>query len=397
MIAITAWRATAFGLEKPETQRTALFLNGRDKMASAQQASPESALSIWVPLPHSFRQAVQHATETAFVGRKMLTTVSGETVMLDDVLRYNQKAEGPLVSTFQKLNSIGRADTVRLIQRLYPLLVPYFIGCGTANPVHHTAYVMEFMATILIGETKTAHSDVDVEMLAALFHDMAQGCSELPKITEQHIKDKIQDLIEGKCTLDDLENYRKDAVKARKEHMEKGAEKAGDILRRNTQGLSDVDIRQVQEIVKHHDDPKIPIIYNLIRKAFANDEACKSWASQLSSEDNTHLQSICREKGEQYLLRIDDWRLQDLHEADLLWMVTQDGIEADLARFSPAKEKTWRGMIDNNIKQHQTESELYRNLQNFSAYGFQDDTAYRTKTGYALFKHLTTILCERYP
>ncbi len=184
---------------------------------------------VWVPLPHTFRREVREATEAAFVGKNMITTLAGSTVLLEDVVSYNQKAEGPLVATFQTLSSIGHSGVAGLIQELYPGLVPYFIGCGSANPVHHTSYVLQFLAVILADE-KEHETPVRVAMLAALFHDVALGLSKLPKITEAHIEEKTRDVLRGGATIEELKKYRNDAVKARKEHMQKGAEIAEGIL-----------------------------------------------------------------------------------------------------------------------------------------------------------------------
>jgi hypothetical protein len=260
---------------------------------------------------------------------------------------------------------------------------------------------MEFMATILIGEGKDDYFNVKVGMLAALFHDAAQGLSKLPKITEDHIKDKIRQVVRQQCTLADLEAYRDDAVTARQEHMKDGAAIAKQMLtdyRQQHPGqLDDHEILEVQRIIQHHDDPKIPVAYSVIRGMFDEDDECKAWRSQLPAADKTYLDSVLAEAGHQYLIPVDDWLLQYHHEADLLWMLTQDGIEADLARFSPAEKKTARKMIENNVSLHHQEVDLYRSQPNFADYHFQYHTVYRSQTGYALFKHLTGILDERYP
>jgi hypothetical protein len=329
----------------------------------------------------------------------MICTSSGETVLLDDVLRYNQKAEGPLALTFRKLYSIGRSDTVTLIQEFYPKLMPYFIGCGTKNPVHHTAYVMEFMVTILIGEGK--HNDVKVGMLAALFHDVAQGLSRLPKITEDHIKDRIRKVVHGNATLDELRQYRDDAVRARQEHMKDGARIAERMLtshqHQHPEDLTDEEIREIERVIEHHDDPKIPVAYNVIRRMFDEDEECQKWQAELTDHQKTELVSLLGETGKEYLIKVKDWLLQYHHEADLLWMLTQDGIEADLARFSPVEEKTPRKMIDNNVSLHRQEVELYQDQPDSAAYCFQNGTVYRSETGFMIFEHLTQVLDERYP
>ncbi|NIM16878.1 MAG: hypothetical protein GTO45_33250 [Candidatus Aminicenantes bacterium] len=358
--------------------------------------------SVWVPLSHPFRSAIQEATEVTFEDKDKISTTSYETVLLKDVLAYNQKAEGPLTSTFQKLNSIERSDIAKIIQKLYPKLVPYFIDCGTRNPVHHTAYVMEYMVTILIGEGKHTESNVKIDMvkvgmLAALFHDSAQGLSKLQKITEANIKDMVRKLVRGTAEIKELKKCLNNTVKARQVHMEKGAEIAEAILPEYPKEINDDEIREIKRIIEHHDDPKIPVAYNIIRGMFSEDDECKNWYNQLEDQQKEELDSLLNEAYADYLIEINDWLLQYHHEADLLWMLTEDGIDADLARFSPTEKKTHREMIDNNIKCHKEEVELYKDRPDFEEYNFQNNTVYRSKTGYMLFEHLTRILNERYP
>ena len=218
--------------------------------------------SVWMPPAPSFRRSVREATESAFVGRSMIRTLAGETVLLEDVLRYNQKAEGPLVATFRALSSIGRSDVARLIEELYPGLVPYFIGCGSANPVHHTSYVLQFLAVILAGEKKHQKRNVRVAMLAALFHDVALGRSKLPKITEAHIKEKIWDLVRGRATLEELKKLSDDAEKARREHMEEGAliaeRELTDFWKLHDGKFDARELDEISRLIKQHDYPKIP-------------------------------------------------------------------------------------------------------------------------------------------
>jgi hypothetical protein len=352
---------------------------------------PQIAKTLWLPFAPSFRHALLDATTDAFVGQSALRTSFDETV----------RAEGPLTGALRKLREVGRPDVAQLILEFYPRLMPFYIGCGSKNPVHHTAYVIEFVTTILIGEGRTSVTELSIGILAALFHDVAQGRSKLAKITEAHLKTKIGEVIDGKATSKELQDYRDDAIKARQEHMREGARIAGDILRENEPQyprlLTGETIREVQRLVEHHDDPKIPVTYAVIRRTFAEDDECRAWRAELPADQKAELTAWLGETGEQYLIGVDDWRLQILHEADLLWMVTQDGIDADLIRFSPAEAKTPRGIVDNNTGLHRQEMEQYRGRPDFSRYGFRNSTVYRSRTGYALFEYLVQVLDERYP
>jgi hypothetical protein len=343
----------------------------------------------------------------------MITTRSGETVLLEDVVCYHHRAEGPLVSTFNKLRSIeGGDEVVEMIQDLYPRLVPRFIASGTTNPVHHTAYVMEFMATILSGEGERDPRNVRIGMLAALFHDAALGLSKLPKITEEHIENKFRDVVTGKATMDDLKKYVEDAVKARKEHMEEGAKLAGEMLAgypsKDERMVSDDEIEQIKEIVRHHDDPKIPLTYKVVKDMMIEkngggkeSDFANAWHKRLDNKDEHTFEELLKKADDpRYRIGPDNGLLlQYHHQADLLWMVTQDGIVADLARSIPGERKTPLEMLEHNVKTHRNEDKLYTDKA-----GFPDDPydpkdlehVFSSKTGRALWKHLTTLLRDRY-
>jgi len=361
----------------------------------------EIVTTVWLPLPPAFRRAILDSAATAFAGRTALQTSFGETVRIGDVHQYISRAEGPLVSTFRKLDQIDRPDAAELILIFFPRLMPYYIGCGTKNPVHHTAYVIEFVTTILIGEGKGSGTDLTIGILAALFHDVAQGLSKRRKITEAHLVDKILQMVNGTATLEQLQEYRNDAVQARQEHMEEGAMIAGRMLseyqRHHPQALTDDTIQEVQRLIGCHDNPKIPVAYQVVRRTFAENKACQAWQAQLSTREREELENWLTGTGEEYLIGVDDWPLQWLHEADLLWMVTQDGIDADLARFSMAEAKKPSEIVENNVRLHHQEVDLYRDQENLDAYAFLEDTVYRTRTGYALFEYLTQVLNERFP
>ena len=224
----------------------------------------------WAPLSPDFRWRIRRASEEAFAGRNMMTTNSGEPVLLEDVLLCNRKAEGPLAAAFRVLGFMGRSDVAGLIEDLYPGLLPLWIGCGTANPVHHTAYVLESLAVILAGEGENDESRVRVVMNAALFHDSALGLSMLPKITEVHFEERIGEIVrDEKATTKDklhaLKEYRDMAISARKENMLGGAQIAEKRLEAR---VSSVEMKRIERIIEHHDDPKIPLLCRVMGASF---------------------------------------------------------------------------------------------------------------------------------
>lgn len=261
---------------------------------------------------------------------------------------------------------------------------------------------MEFMLTILIGEGRLDKDDMKIGLLAALFHDAAQGLSRLPKITEKNIKDRCLELACGAIKPDDFEKYLKDAVTAREEHMKDGAKIAESKLlahqKQHPDEIKDEHIRRIVGIIAQHDNPKFPIIFDVARTMFESNKVCIRWHDMSPESDAKKLRSLFScERAAGYLIKPDDWLLQYHHEADLLWMVTQDGIDADLARFSPAEDNTPRQLLDNNMTEHQREATLCERLAPDAGYSFQGGYAYRSKTGYALFQYLTRLLDERFP
>lgn len=309
-----------------------------------------------------------------------------------------EKARRGLRSAYQQLESIERGDVVRLVDDLHPRLIPYLEKAGERNPVHHTAYVMEFLTRILTGEGRTEPFAVRVSMLAALFHDAGLGLSEASKITERHIRDKARALLTGRATLEELEAYLAAAVLARQEHMRLGGALAEEMLgeqRRSQAGegmLNEETIREVKRIVTHHDDPKIPVIHLVLKDELEHAPAYREWRSALDSRERTRLDRLLDKDVDAYLIGVDDWLLQYHHEADLLWMVTGDGIEADIERLGPGNATTPREILENNVALHRDEVGLYRHLSNFSRYGFINGTVYRSRTGYALFEDLRRAL-----
>lgn len=211
---------SACGAARPDAGNPATAMTDHPETTGAADRSPRSPA-----LSPALRDAIGEATAAAFAGRRELPTPWGEAVTADDVARCHR-----LAAALEPLCSAGRADTAALIEKRYPPLVPYFIAAGEKNPAHHTACVMEFMAAILLGEGLGDGPAVTVGMLAALFHDVALGLSELPKITEQHLRDKIADLVGGRCMLPQFEKYLATAVEARREHMKKGGAIAREML-----------------------------------------------------------------------------------------------------------------------------------------------------------------------
>jgi hypothetical protein len=276
---------------------------------------------------------------------------------------------------------------------LYPELIAGFVQCGRQQPLHHTAYVLQFLATILIGLKRSAE-EMSIGILAALLHDVAQGESTVPKITEKHLQERVREVVkvEGKQSADELRRYLNEAVKGRREHMAEGEEFARRILRRVPLPPSSAVVDKIADLIKRHDEPKIPVADETVR------EELRLVGEQWSLDNAIDLDDpLLEEDLANCLIKPsdEDWLLQYLHEADLLWMLTQDGVEADLARKAPTKRDTPLAMLEYNAGLHRKEVRLYETYRKaeYDQYGFKRDdggnlTIYRSETGILLFRHL---------
>ena len=135
-------------------------------------------------------------------------------------------------------------------------------------------------------------------------------------------------------------------------------------------------------MVKHHDDPKIPLLDLML-----DGEILKGADKrQLPGFESGGFLNASRAD---FLFRVEDKLLQLLHEADALWMICEDGIEADWARFAPGTEPTRPKIVYNNVRLHHAEAEVYRHLlseDQYQHYGFREGTLYRSLTGYGIFR-----------
>lgn len=249
-------------------------------------------------------------------------------------------------------------DVVWLLQTLYPEVVPHLIHGSQISPVHHIAHVVNFMATITLGE-QLSPTDVKRGVLGALFHDIGIGASTRPKISERMI---------GEATdPEQRADLRREGIASRCEHMEKGAAITADILRpyrrQHYSLLTTDDVVAIVDIVATHDNGKIPLM----------DHACeRHWYLRPGPED---------------------WLKQCHWEADALWMLCPDGLLVDMQRRhavdTPAERQA----------QFLFNEQLHRDIVmcyaatfdadgTFAHYGFRQGLLYRSGTGYQLAQQM---------
>lgn len=253
----------------------------------------------------------------------------------------------------------GYPELVAALDYFWPQVIPYLIKGNEVSPVHHIAYVVNFMARI--GLMEVTPIELKQGVLAALFHDIGIGDCALPKISEASIT---------RAGPVEKKRLRRDGIASRLEHMKLGAIIARDLLQTYQQlqpaFLTNADIEVIVDIVGSHDFSKIPLM---------EDHVDRKW---LLSSDRT------------------DWLKQCHWEADALWMLTPAGILIDLEREREENTpENRRAKFLFNLGLHRQIISLYAEAyspEEMSRFGFQEGLLYRSQTGYELsqyFERLT--------
>lgn len=243
-----------------------------------------------------------------------------------------------------------------LSAELYAKAEPYLVEARHGNPLHHTAQVLEFAVRIGIQEN-LPDEELRCLIAAAIYHD--SGFARIPK-DQKKIKKAEIDSIEDPA---EKETRRKEALQLRREHADKGSEIVAGVLKSlKSFRFSGEESNRITNIIRVHDNPTIAELVD-------HPEEKKKW---LFSPEN---------------------RLEWMHrEADRLWMLSIDGLIADLeterrgGRLTSARAK-----IEYNTRRHFDERALYQSVypDAITRFNFREDTAfYRTVTGQKLFLKL---------
>lgn len=249
----------------------------------------------------------------------------------------------------------GSPDLLRMLEELWPQVLPYLIKGNGVSPVHHIAYVVNFMVRICQAEVSA--TDMKRGVLAALLHDIGIGDCSLPKISEASIQ---------RAEPDEKIRLRRDGIASRLEHMKLGAIISRDLLQgcqtRHPDFLSDDDVEVILEIVGGHDYSKIPLM---------EDHVDRKWLLSPGPAD---------------------WLKQCHWEADALWMLTPAGILIDLDREKEENTPANRhAKFIFNLGLHREIISLYAeaySADEMQQFGFHDGLLYRSETGYGLAKEL---------
>ncbi len=346
----------------------------------------ESKIEI-PPLSAAIRERISRKTDQVFGGQPYVVSPSGETILRREVDLYNTKAELPLACTLAKLEKAGQPDFANFVADIYIDQLPNLILAGQNNLVHHTAHVMDYISAIALGE-RLSPEDLRVCVTAALFHDTGLGQGKLVKIGERDLANAITRYHANEISLDDVFALRQRAIDARLEHMELGAQNAQSVIGAFEEQypgmLSPEQVAQVVSIVRKHDFPKISLIDGIMI-AFFEDS---------SGPDKVTALSRLRDSATAHLLDLNDRLLQIHHEADALWMLSPEGLVADIIRSAGPSKPSAAEMVAHNMALQRREADLYGKLMENSTaakYGFQGGTLYRTNTGYALSRFLENL------
>lgn len=275
------------------------------------------------------------------------------------------------------------ADTLPLIMQ----------ARASGGPALHTGFVAETVVKIAMAENLSPES-IAILFLAAVFHDV--GFANIPEDRKKIRKSQIDDEPDPKKR----EELRKKAIEIRLEHMDLGAEMVEQMFLKDREWPSKslvpypgcdwplwerIPLAQVcvPSLIRIHDYPTIAEYVDSYKE-----KAMWLFSSPLPKPGKKPVGS----KNLVILLR----------EADRLWMLSFDGLIADLAAAKPEKRKSLADQLTHNLKRHIEEGELYRTVQRELKIGKIDglDPAegqpfYRTAASKGLAKQLEAETRER--
>lgn len=274
----------------------------------------------------------------------------------DRIAQQQQLAREPWALTRTML--ADDPELVRLLDDLWPEILPHLIQGNEISPIHHIPNVVWFMVQICLKEV--TRQEMKRGVIAALLHDIGIGACGLPKISEASIQ---------RANPVDKVRLRRDGIASRLEHMKRGVEISGRLLQAHVQShpgsLTEEDIDAILQIIGSHDYSKIPLM---------EDRVDRKWLLSPGRED---------------------WLKQCHWEADALWMLSPAGILVDLERENeedtPAHRKA---KFLFNLSLHRDIVTLYGKAyspEEMKRFGFHDGLLYRSETGYQIAREFMTL------
>jgi len=264
------------------------------------------------------------------------------------------------------IDRIESAEITDMLKAVFHAATPHFVVGRKHNPISHHTQVLDNMVRICL-ELQTPCRQFKNAAVLALLHDIGNAACQRQKIkTDQVLEAFADDPQKGAEAA-------RNAIAFRLEHMDLGPELARSVLEPFTggDGLSDVDVHFICRAIVVHDYPSIAMLLKYLA-------------------DNTEI--ALEYAPEDFLLRFDGSSfgrlIEQLREADRLFMLTEQGIMKDLREAN--KELTAANILarlESNAGRHLEEFELYKEAARPE--GFLHQTLYRTQPGYDMFVEFT--------
>ncbi len=256
-------------------------------------------------------------------------------------------------------------DVTNTLQAVFGAATPHFIAGRSHNPISHHTQVLDNMVRICLGQHPT-YRQFKSAAAAALLHDIGNAACRRTKIKTDQVLDAFRNNPQKGAAA------ASEAISFRLEHMDLGPELARSVLEPYTgdEEFSDADVHFICRAITVHDYPSIAMLLKYLG-------------------DNTEI--ALGYEPEDFLLTFDSSPfgrlIQQLREADRLFMLTEQGVIKDLRDANA--ELTGDNVLarlEASAGKHIEEFELYKNASR--ADGFLHGTLYRTHVGYEMFVEL---------
>ena len=246
-------------------------------------------------------------------------------------------------SSLKVLNPGDRNALLPTVDHLLEIIYRDLQAAEIGNPLEHHPIVMGHMLEIATGEVT-----LNLSLLRAAALSLLHDISAVPKITTQMVAE-LRD--EDPSKADALELTRQ---QNRILHMREGSAMTHRRLLELNNSFGQIifdadDIDAVCEAIRIHDNPSLGI-------------------------------PIPR----------SDWLAAAFREADRLWMVTPEGIRADLVRKQKDADdcQACLHQLESNVQRFRDERDLYRSIESTEGPFCDNKTFFRTRTGHAISQRL---------
>jgi hypothetical protein len=267
---------------------------------------------------------------------------------MSDAEKYSAMIAKALVPLGEEM-----ADEIRpMVWVLFDMIFPDLLKVKAVegNPIEHHLIVLGHMMEIAAGE-ESPHITMEQAAALALLHDIAP----VEKITTQMVAEARKrapaeaDALEFRRQQNRILHMREGSAIAHRRMLELNV-RLGKIVF----DAQAIDI--VCEVIRIHDNPSLNI-------------------------------PIPR----------TNWLAVAFREADRLWMITHEGIVTDLKRKNkrPDAPGAYSKQLASNIRRFREERSLYRLIELVEGPFCDDETFFRTKAGYAIYRRLCTEGHER--